>query len=62
MSLLFKKDSSKVLSVAKEVSKKLKKFGVILDDRADYSPGWKFNEWELKGIPLRVEIERHILE
>ncbi len=27
----------------------------ILDDR-DYSPGWKFNEWELKGIPIRVEI------
>ncbi|MCX8191351.1 MAG: His/Gly/Thr/Pro-type tRNA ligase C-terminal domain-containing protein, partial [Nitrososphaerales archaeon] len=29
---------------------------VIFDDREHYTPGWKFNEWELKGVPLRVEI------
>jgi prolyl-tRNA synthetase len=29
---------------------------VILDDRGEYTPGWKFNQWELKGIPLRVEV------
>lgn len=28
---------------------------VNLDDR-DASPGWKFNEWEMKGVPLRLEI------
>ncbi|MBP5662234.1 MAG: proline--tRNA ligase, partial [Clostridia bacterium] len=28
---------------------------VKLDDR-DASPGWKFNEWEMKGVPLRLEI------
>jgi prolyl-tRNA synthetase len=27
-----------------------------LDDREQYTPGWKFNEWELKGVPLRIEI------
>ena len=27
-----------------------------VDDRFDYSPGWRFNEWELKGVPLRIEI------
>lgn len=27
-----------------------------LDDRENYSPGWKFNEWEMKGVPIRVEI------
>ena len=27
-----------------------------MDDRDSYSPGWKFNEWELKGVPLRIEI------
>ena len=27
-----------------------------IDDREQYSPGYKFNEWELKGIPVRVEI------
>ncbi len=27
-----------------------------VDHRDEYSPGWKFNEWELKGVPLRIEI------
>ena len=42
---------------AGEIEKKLRKMGirVYLDDR-DYSPGFKFNDWELKGVPLRVEI------
>ncbi|KAK6638550.1 hypothetical protein RUM43_006817 [Polyplax serrata] len=26
------------------------------DDRDNYSPGWKFNHWELKGVPVRVEL------
>jgi prolyl-tRNA synthetase len=39
-------------------------FAVHLDVREQYTPGWKFNEWELKGVPLRLEIgpkevERH---
>jgi prolyl-tRNA synthetase len=29
---------------------------VHVDDRDEYSPGWKFNEWEMRGVPLRVEI------
>ncbi|VDD83405.1 unnamed protein product [Mesocestoides corti] len=29
---------------------------VHLDDRDHVSPGWKFNHWELKGVPVRVEI------
>ena len=27
-----------------------------VDDRQEYSPGWKFNEWEMRGVPLRLEI------
>lgn len=27
-----------------------------VDDRAEYTPGWKFNEWEMRGVPLRLEI------
>ncbi|MFN8221815.1 MAG: proline--tRNA ligase [Gaiellales bacterium] len=27
-----------------------------IDDRAEHRPGYKFNEWELKGVPIRVEI------
>jgi prolyl-tRNA synthetase len=28
----------------------------MLDDRDEYTPGWKFAEWELRGVPLRLEI------
>ncbi len=31
-------------------------FRVKLDDRDDYTPGYKFYDWELKGVPLRIEI------
>jgi prolyl-tRNA synthetase len=31
-------------------------FAVHIDSREQYTPGWKFNEWELKGVPLRLEI------
>ena len=27
-----------------------------LDDREEHTPGWKYNEWELRGVPLRAEI------
>jgi len=51
-------DSSAIMAKAKEVHRKLQNAGVasILDDRKEYTPGWKFNDWELKGTPLRVEI------
>ncbi len=29
---------------------------VMLDDRDMYTPGWKFAEWEMRGVPLRLEI------
>lgn len=54
--ILFKDTKAKVLKKAKELKKKLEKYDVILDERDDYSPGWKFNEWELKGIPVRLEL------
>ena len=53
--LLFKGKEEKVLAKAKEISKELESFNPILDDR-DYTPGWKFSEQELKGIPIRIEI------
>ena len=51
-----------VMKKCKELEKVLKEFNPILDDRSGYSPGWKFNEWELKGIPLRVELGPKDLE
>ena len=35
---------------------------VELDSREHYNPGWKFNDWEQKGIPLRIEIGPKDLE
>jgi len=46
----------KVLTKAKELFKKLSFYEPILDDRLEVTPGFKFNEWELKGIPIRIEI------
>ena len=44
-----------VLDKAYEIKEKLKGFKVKVDD-SDKSPGWKFSEQEIRGIPLRVEI------
>ena len=41
---------------------KLKDYAVKLDDREDYSAGHKFNEWELKGVPIRIEVGPKDLE
>ncbi|MFH1209277.1 MAG: proline--tRNA ligase [archaeon] len=54
--IIFDKTKNTVLKEAKKLQNKLKKYNPILDDREDYSAGWKFNEWELKGIPIRIEI------
>nr|CDS31147.1 glutamyl tRNA synthetase cytoplasmic [Hymenolepis microstoma] len=35
---------------------KVSKLRVHLDDRDHVSPGWKFNHWELKGVPMRIEV------
>lgn len=31
-------------------------YRVQVDDREEYTPGWKFNEWEMRGVPLRLEL------
>jgi len=36
--------------------------GFKVDDRDQYSPGWKFNDWEKRGIPLRIEVGPKDLE
>ena len=54
--ILFEDTKKKVLDKCDEIKKKLDKYGPILDDRDEYKPGWKFNEWEMKGIPLRIEL------
>jgi prolyl-tRNA synthetase len=45
-----------VLAAAGEVEKRLSSFRCKVDNRAEVTPGFKFNEWELRGVPLRIEI------
>ena len=53
-----------VLPRAREIRDELVRRGirVMLDDREAYTPGWKFAEWELRGVPLRLEIGPKDLE
>ncbi|MCA9827550.1 MAG: proline--tRNA ligase, partial [Nitrosopumilus sp.] len=57
---IYKNDEGKnaVLSKAEEIRMTLedKKIRVHVDDRDGLSPGYKFNDGELKGVPLRIEI------
>jgi len=48
----------KVLPVAQSITNDLKNKGirVKLDEREEFTPGWKFSEWEMRGVPLRIEI------
>ena len=66
--ILFDDTMEKVLEKCKEIKEELSKhkyhefnYEVVLDDR-NYKPGWKFNEWELKGVPLRIELGPRDLE
>ncbi len=60
--IVFEKGKEKIMKKCVETEKKLGKFGVFVDDRDDYSAGWKFNDWEMKGVPLRIEIGPKDLE
>ncbi len=46
-----------VIEKARETESALKAAGVrVKTDLREMSPGWKFNEWEMKGVPVRIEI------
>ena len=49
-------DSEKILKLANQIKEMLSDLRVHLDDREEVSPGFKFNEWELKGVPIRLEL------
>ncbi|MFI5420971.1 MAG: proline--tRNA ligase, partial [Nitrososphaerales archaeon] len=52
------KNTDLVISECQAVEKRLNEAGVRVhfDSRDNYTPGWKYNQWELKGVPLRIEI------
>jgi prolyl-tRNA synthetase len=59
---IYKNDAEKiqVMSVAEQVREQLahSRYGlrVHLDSREELTPGFKFNDWEMRGVPLRIEI------
>ena len=61
--ILGEDDHADVLQAAAAVADELRAAGVRVrvDDRPEYRPGFKFNEWELKGVPLRIELGRRDL-
>lgn len=58
------KDNEGVDKKCKEIAKMLADAGVRTeyDDRPNYSAGWKYNDWEMKGVTLRVEVGPKDLE
>mmetsp|Transcript_26874 Transcript_26874/g.25733 ORF Transcript_26874/g.25733 Transcript_26874/m.25733 type:complete len:370 (+) Transcript_26874:1098-2207(+) len=51
-------DYKELLNYSEDLKYMLKKLGVRVDvdSRQNYTPGWKFNHWEQKGVPIRIEI------
>ncbi|MGD8624317.1 MAG: proline--tRNA ligase [Anaerolineae bacterium] len=56
---IWRKEEQKasVLDATHRIAAELRgRFRLTVDDREEMTPGWKFNEWELRGVPLRIEI------
>ena len=51
-----KDDKQLVMKKVEEIHKLLEKHRIEIDDRDEVTPGFKFNEWELKGVPVRIEV------
>lgn len=55
---IYKNDEerSKVMPVIEKIKTQLQKFRIKVDDRTEVTPGFKFNDWEMRGVPLRLEV------
>ena len=49
-------EQSKVMEAVERVRQELKGFRIHVDARSEVTPGFKFNDWEMRGVPLRIEI------
>ncbi len=54
--IIFDTSKEKVLDKTKEIQNSLLDFRTEVDAREEYTAGFKYNHWELKGIPIRIEI------
>src|SRR5262250_3295162 len=57
-------ERERVMPAVDKFTAEFKKLGIgfKVDDREQHSPGWKFNEWEKRGVPLRIEVGPKDLE
>jgi prolyl-tRNA synthetase len=54
---IVKKDDDRAIEVAQETASQLRKAGLrVKVDVRDQQPGWKYAEWDLRGVPIRIEI------
>ena len=55
---IYRNDEQKslVMPVIQKVEEALSQFRIKVDDREEVTPGFKFNDWEMRGVPLRLEI------
>jgi prolyl-tRNA synthetase len=49
-------EKAQVMPVVARIEEELAGFRLKVDDRQEVTPGFKFNDWELRGVPLRVEV------
>lgn len=51
-------DKENIMHTVHNIAAELEKHSIrtLIDDREQYTPGWKYHEWEMKGVPLRVEV------
>ena len=49
-------EEARVMPVVDRVSQMLSGFRIKVDNRTELTPGFKFNDWEMRGVPLRLEI------
>jgi prolyl-tRNA synthetase len=54
--ILFKKNKEEVIEAARALYDRFGRRDIELDDREEYSAGYKFNHWELMGVPVRIEM------
>ena len=55
-------ESASLTGEAAELAEKISKYARVKLDDSDNAPGWKFSQWEMKGVPLRLEIGPKDLE
>lgn len=61
--IYYGKEREAVLQKCKRIEEALKEAGYRVHiDLRERTPGWKFNDWELRGVPVRVEVGRREVE